>query len=154
MEYRTATQLKDSAAVIQPKKLSKKERLERWALALEMRKSTHLRTLRSIEHRSKKQQSALRQENSPLTVAFEDPLLRSAGLKNDTFGEAARFFGLTRWQLHDLVCSCNFGQTVAAETIAARVRHFRHWTRVVTLAWLYAIASVVFTGIVWLSKTI
>ena len=54
--------------------------------------------------------------NSPLTVAFEDPVLRSAGLASDQFGEVARFFGLSPWQLHDVVCNCHFGETVAAES--------------------------------------
>ena len=70
--------------------------------------------LRETEYRPAKEQSALRQENSPLTVALEDPVLRSAGLTNDTFGEVARFFGLSHWQLHEVVCNCHFGETVAS----------------------------------------
>ena len=69
-----------------------------------------------------KEQLALREENSPLTVAFEDPVLRSAGLTSDRFGEVARFFGLSHWQLHDVACNCHFGETVAAEAVAVRVR--------------------------------
>ena len=34
MEHRTSAELKGFAAVIRPQKLSKKELLERWALAL------------------------------------------------------------------------------------------------------------------------
>jgi hypothetical protein len=99
MEHRTSAELKGFAAVIRPQKLSKKELLERWALALENRKGTRLRTLRETEYKPVKERSALQQENSPLTVAFEDPVLRSAGLTSDRFGEVARFFGLSHCRL-------------------------------------------------------
>ena len=90
MEHRTSAELKGFAAVIRPQKLSKKELLERWALALENQKGTSLRTLRETEYKPVKERSALQQENSPLTVDFEDPVLRSAGLTSDRFGEVAR----------------------------------------------------------------
>ena len=122
MEHRTSAELKSLADVICPQQLSKKERLERWARALEKRKDARLFTMRGTEYKSVKEMLALRQENSPLTVAFEDPVLRSAGLRSDTFGEIARFFGLSHLQLHEVVCNCHLGETVAAETVAARVR--------------------------------
>jgi hypothetical protein len=109
MEHRTSAELKNVADVIHPQDLSKKELLERWALALEKRKGARLSTLRETEYRSVKERSALRQENSPLSVAFEDPVLRSAGLTSDKFGDVARFFGLWHWQLHEVVCGCHFG---------------------------------------------
>ena len=46
MEHRTSAELKGFADVIRPQKLSKKELLERWALALEKRKGDRLCTLR------------------------------------------------------------------------------------------------------------
>jgi hypothetical protein len=111
MEHRTSADLEGFAAVIRPQELSKTELLERWALALEKRKGARLCTLRETEHKPVKERSALHQENSPLTVAFEDPVLRSAGLRSDRLGEVARFFGLSHWQLHELVCNCHFGDT-------------------------------------------
>ena len=78
MEHRTSAELRGFAEVINPQKLTRKELLERWALALEKRRGVRLRTLRETEYSPAKEQSALRQENSPLTVAFEDPVLRSA----------------------------------------------------------------------------
>jgi hypothetical protein len=154
MEHRTSAELKDFAAVICPQSLSKKELLERWALALEKRKGARLRTLRETEYRPVEEQSLLREENSPLTVAFEDPVLRSAGLASDRFGEVAQFFGLSHRQLHDMVCSCLFGETVAAEVVAARVRCFQDQTRFATLACAYMIAAVLLSGIVWLSTAV
>jgi hypothetical protein len=155
MEHRTAAELSGVAEVIHPQKLSKKELLDRWALALETRKGARLSTLRETEYRPVEEQSALRQENSPLTVAFEDPVLRSAGLTSDKFGEVARFFGLSHWQLHEVVCSCHFGESVAAEAVAARLRRLSGRTRsFATLAYAYAIAAALLAGTVLLTRVI
>jgi hypothetical protein len=154
MEHRTSAELKGFAEVIRPQKLSKKELLERWALALEKCKGTRLCTLRETEYKPVKERSALRQGNSPLTVAFEDPVLRSAGLASDRFGEVARFFGLSHGQLHEVVYYCHFGETVAAEVVAARVRRLsvRHITSsFATFASVYAIAATLLAGTVLLS---
>jgi hypothetical protein len=152
MEHRTSAELKGYAAVIHPQELSKKELLERWALALERRKGFRLCTLRETEYKSLNEQIALREENSPLTVAFEDPVLRSAGLANDQFGEIARFFGLSHGQLHDVVCNCHFGETVAAEVVAARVRRLSGRTSSFTaFVCTYAIAATLLAGTVLLS---
>ena len=78
-------------------------------------------------------------------------MLRSAGLTNDTFGEVARFFGLSHWQLHEVVCNCHFGETVAAEAVAARVRRLRSFA---TFAYGYAIAATLLAGTVLLSRVI
>ena len=51
MEHRTSAELKGFADVIHPQKLSKKELLERWALALEKRTGARLRTLRETEYK-------------------------------------------------------------------------------------------------------
>ena len=152
MEHRTSAELEGFAEVICPEKLSKKELLERWALALEKRKGTRLRTLRETEYKPAKERSALQQENSPLTVAFDDPVLRSAGLASDRFGEVARFFGLSHWQLHDVVCNCHFGETVAAEVVAARVRNLAARNRSFTsFATGYVITGVLLAGTILLS---
>jgi hypothetical protein len=151
MEHRTSAEFKGYATVIRPQELSKKELLERWALALEKRQDSHLCTLRETEHKPPKEQATLREENSPLTVAFEDPVLRSAGLASDQFGEVARFFELSPWLLHDVVCSCHFGETVAAEVVAARVRHLSARTRSFTaFAFTYALAAALLAGTVLL----
>ena len=108
--------------VIDPRKLSRSERLERWAVALERLGEARLRTLRETEHHHYDDRLKLREDGSPLTVAFEEPVLRSAGLKDDTFGEAARFFNLSDWELHNVLCYCHFGDTVSAREVASRVR--------------------------------
>ncbi len=108
--------------VIDPRKLSRSERLERWAMALERLGEARLRTLRETEHQTCHDRQILREDGSPLTVAFEEPVLRSAGLKDDTFGETARFFNLSDWELHNVLCYCHFGDTVSAREVASRVR--------------------------------
>jgi hypothetical protein len=80
-------------------------------------------------------------------------VLRSAGLRNDTFGEAVRFFGLPKWQLHAVVCSCHFGETMAAEDAAARVRCFGRQT-FTTFAQRYVLALALLGGIALLSIAI
>ena len=92
-----------------------------------------------------------------MTVAFEDPVLRSAGLTSDRFGEVARFFGLSDGQLHEVVCYCHFGETVAAEAVAARVRRLsvRHITSSsATFASVYAIVATLLAGTILLSMAI
>jgi hypothetical protein len=55
-------------------------------------------------------------------VAYADPVLRAAGLRGDTIGDAAEFFGLSHPQLHRLVCVCHQGPSIAGETAARQVR--------------------------------
>lgn len=64
----------------------------------------------------------MRDDDSPLAVAFEDTILRAQGLRDDTYGEAKRFFELTDWQLHEIVCHCHVGATIRARWAASRVR--------------------------------
>ena len=118
-----------------------------------MLEGARLRTLRETEYKPVNEQSALRQKNSPLSVAFEDPVLRSAGLTSDRFGNVARFFGLSYWQLHEVVCNCHFGETVASEAVAARVRRLSGRS-FATFAYGYAIAAALLAGTVLLSRVI
>ena len=73
MEHRTSAELEGFAEVIRPQRLSKKELLKRWALALEMRKGTRLCTLRETEYKPVKERSALRQGNSPVDCSLRGP---------------------------------------------------------------------------------
>jgi hypothetical protein len=127
--------------VLDPRQLTRSQRLERWAMALERLGDARLRTLRETEHEHYYDRLQMREDDSPLTVAYEEPVLRSAGLKNDTFGEAARFFSLSDWELHNVLCYCHFGETVSAREVANRVRTMHRqaesFTR--TVAYKYAL---------------
>ncbi|GFO82802.1 MAG: hypothetical protein A49_24290 [Methyloceanibacter sp.] len=144
MKHSTRNELVLVARVLCSHDFSKRQRLLRWADALERRRGRQLRTFRGIEHEPRKERLRARMRDSPLTVAVEDPVLFSAGLRSDDFGEAARFFRLSHWRLHDLVCACHFGERVAAETIALRVRRLAN--QAISFAAAFALLVVAIGG--------
>ena len=95
--------------------LSKRERLDRWAELLE----------RQPEWQPKSVRQAMRADNSALTVAFSDPVLRAEGLASDRFGDAVAFFQITEHEAHIVLCSCHGGEAMRAEESARRVRGIR-----------------------------
>lgn len=130
----------DGINVIDPRQLSRAQRLERWALALDKLGDARLKTLKETEHQHYYERMLMREDNSPLTVAFDDPVLRTAGLKDDTFGEAARFFDLSDWDLHGVLCYCHSGSDVGASEVASRVRSVQAQAGSrTTTAWTYGI---------------
>jgi hypothetical protein len=98
------------------------ERLERWAKLLEQNPDRRLEALTGTEYKPPEIRERMRSVGSPLTVAFEDPIFRAQGLRDDTYGEAKRFFDLTDWQLHEIVCHCHVGATIRPRWAASRVR--------------------------------
>ena len=101
---------------------SHRQRLERWAELLERTPERALGTLAGTEHRVAATRDTMRGAGSPITVAFDDPLLRSEGLKDDTNGGAKRFFQMTDWQFHEIICDCQSGSTMKAARAARSVR--------------------------------
>jgi hypothetical protein len=126
MEHKTLDKIRDVADILpswlSPRPLSKSERLECWAEALEREGGRHLKTLFEIEHAPPLKRAALRADDSLLTVAFNDPRLRAEGLAGDTVGDAVAFFGVSEKELHDILCFCHHGATMAADAAAAQVR--------------------------------
>ncbi|MDP9813488.1 hypothetical protein J2W42_006362 [Rhizobium tibeticum] len=125
MKHQTLEQLQTIADIDQAyphRIMSRSERLERWVELLEMSPHRRLATLYQTEHQPTSVLSLLRSDNSPISVAFEDPILRAAGLEDDTYGQGKRFFGLTDGELHNVLCYCHFGATVSAATAAHYVR--------------------------------
>ena len=102
--------------------MSRNERLERWAELLELNPGRSLSTLRQTEYQQVRERAAMRCDGSPISIAFEDPVLRAAGLENDSYGEATRFFELADYQLHRVICYCHFGANVSAATAARHIR--------------------------------
>ncbi|MHA6688660.1 hypothetical protein [Mesorhizobium sp. A556] len=102
--------------------MTRNHRIERWAELLEQHPNRCLGALARTEYLDSVSRDKARGEGSPVTVAFEDPMLRALGLQNDTYGEAKRFFELTDWQLHNIVCDCHVGATMQARWAATRVR--------------------------------
>jgi hypothetical protein len=102
--------------------LTRDERLTRWAELLEADPQRLLRTLPGTEYRGWEARDAIRIADSPITLAAVDPILKADGLRGDSYGDAKRYFTLSDWQLHDIVCFCHFGETVTAGEAARHVR--------------------------------
>ena len=127
MEYKTLGELAGEAEVsVEPvlarTPMTKRDRLERWAALLERAPQRQLSSVEEIEYGTTSEQQAKRADNSALSVAFADPVLRAQGLTSDRVGTAADFFELSHWEIHQLVCSCHYGRTMAAGTAAMRIR--------------------------------
>jgi hypothetical protein len=129
MQYRTLEQTKEVATVLPAahrEPMSKRERLERWAELLEQH-GGDLRSLFETEHTDLRRRRLMREDGSPLALAFHDPVLRGQGLKGDTYGDAMDFFGLSHGQLHNILCYCRHGGTVSARIIAVPIRDAAFW---------------------------
>ncbi|HET8726358.1 MAG TPA: hypothetical protein VFO41_02505 [Alphaproteobacteria bacterium] len=124
MKYRSLDEMRTIGPVYRSAdlKMSRRERLERWAELLDQHPGP-VSVLHETEYRPQPERDALRADASPLAVAFHDPVLRAQGLKDDTYGEATRFFGLSDGEAHLVLCYCHYSRdTVAAREVAGRVR--------------------------------
>jgi hypothetical protein len=123
MEYKTVRQLENVAEVTpEDLGLSRTQRLERWAELLQRDPDRKLNTFFETEYESDEKRAGLRREDSPISVAFADPVLRAAGLQDDSYGEAQKFFDVSNWELHRVVCYCHYGAAVSARDAARAVR--------------------------------
>jgi len=125
MKHITVAELQRVADVV-PKEgcssMSREQRLERWAELLEHEPKRELRALSGTEYQPAHIRRGIRAEGSPISVAFADARLRIEGLKDDSYGEARRFFELSDRQLHRIVCHCHHGPKIPASTAARYVR--------------------------------
>lgn len=124
MEHKPVETLRGVAEVHEFKQgfLSRRERLERWAELLERQPKRRLRSLGEIEFTPEEKRPELRSDESPITVAYEDPVLRADGLKGDRLGDAMDYFELSDRSVHRLLCSCMNGWSMEAGTTARKVR--------------------------------
>ncbi|MDA8229881.1 MAG: hypothetical protein M0006_00930 [Magnetospirillum sp.] len=103
-------------------KLSRAERLNRWADLLESQAGRPLPALEDVEYVTPGVRRDMRKDDSPLAVAFADPVLRADGLASDRLGDAMDYFGLSDRQAHWLLCDCHYGGRMTASEVASRVR--------------------------------
>lgn len=125
MKHQTLDQLKEVAEVLPDgarPAMSRAEKLLRWAELLEAQPDRRLATLRETEYQTPGYREGMRSDGSPISVAFDDPVLRGQGMKGDTYGEAKRFFELSDWQLHEIICYCHYGDSVNAANAAHHIR--------------------------------
>jgi hypothetical protein len=106
--------------------MTRVERLERWAEVLEREPDRVLTSIEEIEWKSEAERRAIRSDNSGLTVAFADPVLRAEGLASDRLGDAMTFFRLSDPEAHFALCSCVYGRSMQADVAARRVRMLVH----------------------------
>lgn len=124
MEIHRLEEIRKSAAVYPSEAaapMTRRERLERWAQLLE-RHPGRIQMLHQVEFAPLPERTTMRQDNSPIAIAFADPVLRLQGLAGDTYEDARRFFDLTASEAHMLLCDCHTGATVSGRAMAARVR--------------------------------
>jgi hypothetical protein len=134
MKYQSLEQITLEADVDTGIGLSRRERLERWAELLYEQPDRRLCAIEGTEFGGRRERDAKRADNSPLTVAFEDPVLRAEGLRSDRVGDAVEFFDLSYDEVHCLVCYCHHGLTVAPGTVAVRVRRLARQDKPATLS--------------------
>jgi len=103
-------------------KLSRSERLNRWADLLDAQAGRPLPALEDVEYVSPGVRRELRKDDSPLAVAYADSALRADGLASDRLGDAMDYFGLSDRQAHWLLCDCHYGGRMTASEVATRVR--------------------------------
>ena len=103
------------------KKMSRRERIERWASLLEEHQGRLMPFLRT-EYLSYEARKVLRTDDSPLALAFSDPILRNDGLADDSLGEGIAYFGLSEHKAHRLLCDCHYRGTMTGAKVAAHLR--------------------------------
>jgi hypothetical protein len=126
MEHKPLSELQALAdiSIVEPAPMTREQRLERWIEVLEANASRKLRPLYEIEYLSAEDLRKCRSDGSPLSVAYEDPVLRAEGLKSDRLGDCIAFFEITDRQMHHAFCSCHIGMNFDARQAAARLRQF------------------------------
>src|SRR3546814_2805122 len=67
--------------------LSRQQRLQRWTELLAREPDRPLNTFLQTEYMDAEARDSLRCADSALTVAFQDPVLRDAGLTGDSYGD-------------------------------------------------------------------
>lgn len=125
MKHERVEELKSRAAIFSSKsevqRMSRHERIERWATLLEKHEDRLLPFVRT-EYLSSEMRKSLRADNSPLALAFSDPVFRDDGLSNDTLGEGIAYFGLNEQKAHRLLCDCHYSGTMTGKEVASRLR--------------------------------
>jgi hypothetical protein len=122
MKYKNLEQIAQEADVHPAVGMSRRERLERWANLLAQQPERRLCAIEGTEFGTRPERLAKRADDSPITAAFQDPVLRAAGLRGDRVGDAVDFFELSERAVHHLICYCHHGHTVSAGAVAARLR--------------------------------
>ncbi len=141
MEFKRPEQLRDIAD-LRPTlpAMTREERLARWADLLDRQAGRRLKTLDEIEFVPVDKRAALRADDSPLSIAYADPVLREEGLASDRLGDAMAFFNISEHEAHRVLCSCMHGRTVDAGRAAQCVRAISNGRRELVASTAVAVA--------------
>ncbi len=128
MEHKPLDQLKDQASIVElearvapsPREL-RRARLNRLAEVL-AKYGGPVTLLTRIEYLPEHDRLPLRIDNSPLEIAYRDPVLRGQGLAGDRLGDGITFFDLSQAEAHYLLCDCHYSGMITGEMIASRAR--------------------------------
>lgn len=106
--------------------MTQRERLNRWAEVLEKEPDRRLRPLLRVELYAERERDLLRGDETPLALAYADPVMRADGLSSDRLGDARTYFGLGGGDIHALVCDCRYQGRMRASDVARRLRALAH----------------------------
>jgi predicted protein tyrosine phosphatase len=126
MKHRTLDEIVEVAQIAPVEQKSdarsiRRQRLERLATLLEEHKG-RIRLFSLMEYAPAKKLKAMRQADSPLTIAYRDPLFRQQGLDSDCVGDAMVFFDISAREAHHLLCDCHYAGSRSAAAVANRAR--------------------------------
>jgi hypothetical protein len=124
MKHQSARELRAVADVSlnPPPPLDRNGRLKRWADLLDRNPDQRINLVQELEFATRTAQVQMRANDSALSLAYADPLMRSLGLNGDRVGDGQAFFGLNDSQTHRLLCSCLHGEAMRAGEAARLVR--------------------------------
>ena len=124
MKYRTFDEMQRVADIadVGRTRLTRRERLERWADVLMQDPRRVLRPLYRLEFMAMRERMLARGDGTPLAIAYADPMLRDDGLTGDRVGDAMVYFDLSHRDIHFLVCACHCHGDMTASNVAAQLR--------------------------------
>ncbi len=100
---------------------TRQRRLERLADILEEHDNS-VQLLSRMEYTPSQQRYDLREDQSPLSLAFQDLRFREEGLSIDRLGDIMNFFQLSDGEAHHLLCYCHYSGRVTSKMVAERAR--------------------------------
>jgi len=124
MKHQSPEQLLEVATIVADPlaPMTRRQRLDRWADLLDQHGGP-LKALYRIEYLSPEERRLYPGgDNTPLSVAYRDPVLRRDGLGGDTLGDAMDYFGINDWEAHRLLCDCHYVGAMTGHGLAARLR--------------------------------
>jgi len=124
MKHQKREELGGVAEIVsfEPKPMTRRERLQRWAEVLD-RNPGKINALTRIVYLPLSERLDARADNSPLEIAFRDPVLRGDGLESDRLGDVMRYFELSNRDAHRLFCDCHYYGSMTGAGLANRLRN-------------------------------